>query len=247
MIVLGVDVGGSGIKGAPVDTETGELQAPRFRIETPKSGKPQPMAEVVGEVAKKFEWAGPIGCGFPAAVRNNGVVLTASNIHKKWIGVNAEALFAETTGCPVRVINDADAAGLAEMEFGAGRGRKGTVIVVTIGTGLGVALFSDGYLLPNAELGHIEINGVDAEKRASDAARKRENLSWVEWAGRFETYLRAMEKLFFPDLFILGGGTVKDQDKFLPYIKLDTEITTAHLMNGAGIVGAALAGRSAAI
>ncbi len=245
MVVLGVDVGGSGIKGAPVDTETGELLAPRFRIETPESGKPQPMAEIVGEIAQNFAWNGPIGCGFPAAVRN-GIVLTASNIHKKWIGVDSEALLRETTGCQVRVINDADAAGLAEMTFGAGRGRKGAVIVITIGTGLGVALFTDGYLFPNTELGHIQIDGVDAETRASDAARKRENLTWERWAERFEIYLHVMEELFWPDLFILGGGAIKNQEKFMQYLHLDTEIKIAEMMNEAGIVGAALAGRTLA-
>lgn len=245
MVVLGVDVGGSGIKGAPVDTETGELLAPRFRIETPESGKPQPMAEIVGEIAHNFAWNGPIGCGFPSAVRN-GIVLTASNIHKKWIGVDSEALLRETTGCQVRVINDADAAGLAEMTFGAGRGRKGAVIVITIGTGLGVALFTDGYLFPNTELGHIQIDGVDAETRASDAARKRENLTWEGWAGRFEIYLHVMEELFWPDLFILGGGAIKNQEKFMQHLHLDTEIKIAEMMNEAGIVGAALAGRTLA-
>jgi polyphosphate glucokinase len=240
MEILGIDVGGSGIKGAPVDTVTGEFLAERCRFETPDPSKPQPVAEVVAQIVNCFNWKGPIGCGFPSVVRN-GVILTAANIHKKWIGTNAAALFAETTGCPVCVVNDADAAGLAEMAFGAGRGRGGVVLIITIGTGLGTALFTDGHLLPNAELGHVELDGADAEWNASDAARKRENLSWEKWAARLDNYLRYMERIFWPDLIILGGGASKKHDRFMPLLTVKTEIVPAQLLNDAGIVGAALA------
>jgi polyphosphate glucokinase len=240
MEILGIDIGGSGIKGAPVDVETGNFLVPRHRIPTPEPYKPQAMAKVVAEIAKHFDWQGTIGCGFPAALRG-GVVLTAANIHKKWLGTNATTLFAEATGCPVSVFNDADAAGLAEMTFGAGRGRMGVVIIVTIGTGLGTALFTDGHLLPNAELGHIEIAGQDAELHASDAARKRDKLSWKRWGKQFNVYLSRLEFLFWPDLFILGGGVSKQYEHFAQYLKVQAEVVRAQLLNDAGIVGAALA------
>jgi polyphosphate glucokinase len=198
---------------------------------------------VVAEISRNFDWHGFIGCGFPTVIRN-GVALSAANVHRKWIGTNAVTLFSEHTGCPVCVINDADAAGLAEMTFGAGRGRLGTVFVVTIGTGLGSALFLDGRLVPNTELGHIEINGMDAERNASDAARKREKLSWKKWGQRFNVFLNTLEKLFWPDLFILGGGISKQADNFIPYLNVHAEIVTAQLLNDAGIVGAALAAKT---
>jgi polyphosphate glucokinase len=241
--ILGIDIGGSGIKGAPVDVDSGKLLAPRFRLPTPDPAKPRPVAETLGEVAQHFAWNGPIGCGFPAVV-HDGVVRSAANIHDKWIGVDAQALFSETCGCAVTVINDADAAGLAEMAFGAGQGRKGVVLVITIGTGLGSALFIDGHLLPNTELGHIEIDGEDAERGASDAARQREGLSWKRWAKRFNKYLNTLEYLFSPDLVILGGGISKEHQKFLPLLKLRAEVQPAKLLNEAGIIGAALAVRS---
>ena len=243
MKILGIDIGGSGIKGAPVDTKTGVLLAPRYRIPTPEGARPRPVAKVVAQVAKHFEWDGPIGCGFPAAVRG-GVAMTAANIHQDWIGLDAETLLAKKTGCPVRVVNDADAAGLAEMTFGAGRDHKGAVIIITIGTGLGVSLFTGSYLYPNAELGHIEINGQDAEIRASDAARKREKLSWKKWGLRFNVYLQTLEKLLWPDLFILGGGISKKYDLYRKYLDVQADILPASLLNEAGIVGAALAARS---
>ena len=240
MDVLGIDVGGSGIKGAPVDLRTGKFLDDRFRVPTPEQAKPEPVAEVVAKITRYFQWQGPVGCGFPAAIRS-GVCLTAANIHKKWLGVNVSNLFAEATGCPVSVINDADAAGMAEMAFGAGVGRKGVVLVVTIGTGLGTAVFIDGVLLPNTELGHIEIRGKDAELRASDAARQRGKLSWKRWGLRFNEYLERLEHLFWPDLFILGGGASKKHESFLPYVRVKTEVIPAKLLNSAGIVGAALA------
>jgi polyphosphate glucokinase len=242
MEALGLDIGGSGIKGAPVDLATGTLLAPRQRFPTPDSAKPDEMAEVVGQIARHFQWNGPIGCGFPAVVRG-GVAYTAANIDRTWIGTNVEKLFQKTTGCgSVRVLNDADAAGLAEMEFGAGKGReKGVIIMITIGTGLGTAIFVDGKLLPNTELGHIEIRGKDAERRASDAARQRKGWSLEEWAPRFNEYLTRLEALLWPDVFILGGGASKEFDEILPFIKTRAEIIPAKFLNLAGIVGAALA------
>lgn len=240
MQILGIDIGGSGIKGAPVDTETGEMLAGRYRIPTPQPSKPRAVAAVVAEIAHHFEWHGPLGCGFPSVVQG-GVVRTAANVHKRWIGTDAAALFTQASGCPATVINDADAAGLAEMRFGAGRGRAGLVLIVTIGTGLGTALFTDGHLVPNTELGHIEIRGKEAELRASDAARKRYKLSWKQWARRFDEYLRTLEALLWPDLIILGGGASKKSERFFPYLKVGAEVVPADLENEAGIIGAALA------
>ena len=240
MQILGIDIGGSGIKGAPVDTATGALLAARLRIPTPVPSKPAALAKVVGDIAHQFNWQGPIGCGFPSVVRG-GVTYSAANVHKKWIGADAAALFSEATGCPTFVVNDADAAGLAEMTFGVGRGRMGVVLLITIGTGLGSALFTDGHLVPNTELGHLQIRGMDAEQRASDAVRKRDKLSWKEWSARLNEYLQALESLLTPDLIILGGGVIKLQDKFLPRLKLQAEVLPAQYLNDAGIVGAALA------
>lgn len=240
MQVLGIDIGGSGIKGAPVDTKTGELLAPRLRIPTPEPSKPQKIAQVISQLVQHYEWQGPVGCGFPSVMRS-GTALTAANIHKKWVGADAEALFSEESGCAVKVVNDADAAGLAEMTFGAGREHTGVVMIITIGTGLGSALFTQGRLVPNTELGHLEMNGRDAELQASDAARKREKLSWKRWAKRFDQYLCTLERLFWPDLFILGGGVSKQFDQFGPYLSVQAQVTPASMLNEAGIVGAALA------
>jgi len=246
MEILGIDVGGSGIKGAPVDPITGQLLSPRLRYPTPLPSKPVAVAEVIARIARDFEWEQSIGCGFPSAV-HNGVAMTAANIHKKWIGMNVAELFASATNCPVCVINDADAAGLAEMNFGAGRGCKGLVIIVTIGTGLGTSLFTDGHLVANTELGHIEINGQEAEKSASDAARKAEGLSWKRWGARLNTYLNKLEYLFWPDVFILGGGISKQFLDFKEYLNLRAEVLQAQLLNEAGIVGAALAAQECEI
>jgi polyphosphate glucokinase len=243
MQVLGIDVGGSGIKGAPVDTETGELLAERIRIKTPKNAEPQPIADVVAEVARSFKWKGPIGIGFPAPIKS-GVAMMAANISPKWIGTNADNLFTKTTGCDCTMINDADAAGLAEMKFGAGRGQPGTVIMLTLGTGIGTAIFYRGNLLPNTEFGHLDMLGRDAEHRVSDAARQRDELTWKKFAKRFNRYLKEMEKLFWPDLFIVGGGISKESDQYLPLLKIQTPIVPAQLLNQAGIVGAALAART---
>ena len=242
MQVLGIDVGGSGIKGAPIDTDTGQLLAERLRIKTPKGAEPKPIAKVVAEIAKSFNWSGSIGIGFPAPIKG-GVTMMAANISEKWVGVNADDLFTRITGCDCTMINDADAAGLAEMKFGAGRGQPGTVILLTLGTGIGSAIFYRGKLLPNTEFGHMEMKGQDAEWRASDAARQREGLSWKKYAKRLNKYLAAMEKLFWPDLFIIGGGISKESEKYLPLLNVATPIVTAQLLNEAGIVGAALAAR----
>ncbi len=243
MEILGIDIGGSGIKGAPVNIDTGELVLPRQRIPTPEPAKPKAVADVVAELTRHFDWHGPVGVGFPAVIQD-GVAMTAANIHPKWIETKASELFAETTGCPVIVINDADAAGLAEMKFGAGRGQMGTVLLITIGTGLGSAIFINGVLLPNTEFGHIKMDGQDAEFNASDAARKRENLNWKKWSKRLNDYLSYMESLIWPDLIILGGGVIKYHEDFLPKLKLHARVVPAQLLNEAGIVGAALAGHS---
>jgi polyphosphate glucokinase len=243
MDILGIDVGGSGIKGAPVDISKGELMAERCRIKTPKGAKPEPVAETVAAIAMHFDWKGPIGIGFPAPIRG-GIVKTAANISRKWVGVNADELFSQATGCPCKTLNDADAAGLAEMEFGAGKGHPGTVILLTLGTGIGTAIFRNGRLLPNTEFGHLEIKGEDAELRASDAARKREGLSWKKYSKRLNRYLKTMQNLFWPDLFIVGGGISKKHEKYLPLLKIDTPIIPAEQFNEAGIIGAALAART---
>jgi polyphosphate glucokinase len=243
MQILGIDVGGSGIKGAPVDTDTGELTAERVRIKTPDEAEPQPMAEVAAQIARNFNWQGPIGIGFPAPIKS-GVAMMAANISPKWVGTNADDLFTKVTGCDCHMINDADAAGLAEMEFGAGKGHSGTVIMLTLGTGIGTAIFYNGHLLPNTEFGHLDMEGKDAEHRASDAARQREDLSWKKYASRLNRYLMEMEKLFWPDLFIIGGGLSKSSDKYIPLLTIQTPVVTAQLLNRAGIVGAALAART---
>ena len=243
MQVLGIDVGGSGIKGAPVDSNTGELLAERFRIKTPQNAEPQPVAEVVAEIAQSFSWNGPIGIGFPAPIKA-GIAMMAANISEKWVGTNADDLFTKTTGCDCTMINDADAAGLAEMKFGAGKGQPGTVIMVTLGTGIGTAIFHRGNLLPNTEFGHLEMNGKIAEHRASDAVRQRDDISWKKYAKRLNKYLAEMEMLFWPDLFIIGGGISKQSEKYIPLLNIETPVVTAQFLNEAGIVGAALAART---
>jgi polyphosphate glucokinase len=242
MQILGIDIGGTGIKGAPVDTDTGEMLDTRYRVLTPNKAKPGGVARCVAEVAQHFTWNGPVGCGFPAVIRG-GVVYTAANIHKSWIGTDAAALFGERTGCAVHVLNDADAAGLAEVTFGAGKGCKGVILVATIGTGIGTALFTDGRLLPNSEFGHLQIRGKDAEWRASDAVRKAKRLTWKRWAKQLDEFLVTMEKLVWPDLIILGGGVIKEYERFLPWLSVRTEVVPAQFLNEAGIVGAALAAK----
>jgi polyphosphate glucokinase len=241
MATLGIDIGGSGIKGAPVDLQSGELISQRFRIPTPNPARPDLVADVVRQIAQHFDWSGKIGCGFPAVI-HKGKAYTAANVHTSWVGTNAEELFTQATGCPTRVINDADAAGLAEMAFGAGKGwHRGVVLLVTLGTGIGTAVFVDGILLPNTEFGHLEIRGKDAEKRASDAARQAKGWSWAAWAVRVNEYLQALEYLLSPDLIVLGGGVSKEFDRFAGYLNLQAQVIPAQLLNQAGIIGAALA------
>lgn len=240
--VLGIDIGGSGIKGALVNVLTGEMTTERHRISTPNKSTPENVAKVVADLAGHFAWRGPIGCTFPAVVRH-GVVYTAANVDKSWIGTDAVTLFEQNTGSPVRVLNDADAAGLAEMIVGAGRDRQGVVIMLTFGTGIGSAIFVDGRLLPNTEFGHLPIRGKDAEHRASAKVRDDEDLSWSEWAERVNEFLELMEFFFSPDLFIIGGGVSKKQHKFLHLLKTRAEILPAKLLNEAGIIGAAMAAR----
>ena len=244
MKVLGIDVGGSGIKGAIVDLKTGRLLTDRIRYVTPPGGRPRPMALKVGMIAKKLEWKGRIGVGFPSVIKNN-VALSASNIAKSWIGTDVGKLISEVTGSKnVTVLNDADAAAIAEYEYGQQKMEKGLVIFITIGTGLGTAFINNGELVPNLELGHLYLKKRgDAEWYASNAARKRNNHSWSVWAKRFNHVLGEMEALFQPDQFILGGGISKRPELFAHHLTVDTPIRMASLKNEAGIIGAALAAR----
>lgn len=237
---LGIDFGGSGIKGALVDLDRGDFAADRVRIETPQPSTPDAVAAVLAELSGSFD-AEPstIGVTVPGVVRD-GEVSTAANIDESWIGVDAGALFSQATGRPVRAVNDADAAGLAESRYGAARGQKGLVIVTTLGTGIGSALLWDGVLVPNSELGHLEIEGRNAESHAANSAREDHDLSWEDWAERLTTYYRTVERLLAPSLFVVGGGVSKHADKFLPMIDISTPIIPALLRNKAGIIGAAL-------
>jgi len=239
--VLGVDIGGTGIKAAPVDLSTGTLVADRVKIETPHPALPTTVAAVVRELTTGFTWTGPVGITFPGVVMD-GVIKTAANVDKSWIDTDASKLFGDATGLDVAVINDADAAGLAEMAFGAGVGQPGTVLMLTLGTGIGSALFTAGTLVPNTEFGHIEIRGKDAEKRASELVREERDLSWGKWAGRVDEYLEHMEQLLSPHLIIIGGGVSRKSDKFLPLLTgLRAQVVPAAMHNDAGIVGAAMA------
>ncbi len=236
-----MDIGGSGIKGAPVDLDRGDLARERHKVLTPHPATPDDVAGCVAEVVGHFDWSGPVGITFPGVV-TSGVTRSAANVDKGWIDLDARTLLSDKLGLPVTLLNDADAAGIAEMTFGAGRGRKGTVIVLTLGTGIGSALFIDGRLVPNTELGHLELNGHDAEKHASTKAKEDEDLSWHHWAHRVQKYLVHVEMLFSPELFIIGGGVSRKADKFLPHIEhVRAEMVPAELQNNAGIVGAAMA------
>jgi polyphosphate glucokinase len=240
MIILGIDIGGSGIKGAPVDVERGELTTKYYRIPTPQPSTPGAIGDVIAELVKHFAWKGPIGCTLPAVIKD-GIAYSAANIDKSWIGANGQAIFEQKTGCPVLLLNDADAAGIAEVEFGAGRGRQGVVMLLTFGTGIGSALISDGRLVPNTELGHMEIRGKEAEHRASDRVREVKALSWKKWAAAVDEYLLRLEALFSPSLFIVGGGVSKKHEKFLPLLTIRTPVIPAAMLNEAGMIGAALA------
>ncbi|GGV79789.1 MULTISPECIES: polyphosphate--glucose phosphotransferase [Streptomyces] len=242
MQIFGVDIGGSGIKGAPVDLERGDLAEERHKVLTPHPATPEGVADGVRQVVEHFGWSGPVGLTFPGVVTGGATVRTAANVDKSWIGTDARALFTDRLGgLPVTVVNDADAAGVAEMRFGAGRGRRGTVIVLTFGTGIGSAVFVDGTLVPNTELGHLELDNREAEKHASSKARDDHDLSWEQWAHRVQKYLAHVEMLFSPELFVIGGGVSRKAHKFLPRIKgIRAEIVPAELQNNAGIVGAAM-------
>ena len=240
MQVLGIDIGGTGIKAAPVDTTKGTLLTERVKVETPRPAQPDAVAAVVAQHVKNFDWTGPVGIAFPGVVVN-GVTMTAANLDPAWVGMDTRALFNQAADASTSLINDADAAGLAEMKFGAGAGHQGTVLLLTFGTGIGSALFRDGILVPNTEFGHIEIRGRDAEKRASERAKELHDLSWGKWAGRVDEYLQHVEALTAPDLIIIGGGISRKADKFLPLLtSLRATVVPAAMQNDAGIMGAAL-------
>ena len=242
MKVLGIDIGGTGIKGAVVDTKKGELITERHRIPTPQPATPRAVIETVEQLVREFDWHGPVGCGFPAAIKHE-IVKTASNIDASWIGLNAAAQIEKDTGCPTHLVNDVDAAGFAEMKFGAGRQENGTVIVVALGTGIGTAIFTNGVLLPNTELGQIKMNGLIAEHYAANSVRESEGLSWEVWGKRLNEYLNMVTDLFWPDRIILGGGVSKKFDHYREYIDVDTNIVPAQNRNNAGIIGAAIAAK----
>jgi polyphosphate glucokinase len=238
--VLGIDIGGSGIKSALVDVTTGQLVTERQRVETPQESTPQAVGALVAQVVRDLGWDGQVGVTFPAVI-SHGVARTAANVDKSWIGTNADEVFTELTGRDVTVLNDADAAGLAEVRFGAAKGVGGVVILLTFGTGIGSALLLDGKLVPNTELGHLEIDGHDAETRAAASVREREDMTWPHWAKRVQRYMSHVEALFTPDLFVVGGGVSKRSDKWIPLLELRAPVRPAELLNEAGIVGAALA------
>ncbi|MDQ0406106.1 MULTISPECIES: polyphosphate--glucose phosphotransferase [unclassified Streptomyces] len=242
MQIFGVDIGGSGIKGAPVDLDRGDLAQERCKVLTPQPADPDGVADGVKEVVEHFGWTGPVGLTFPGVVTGGAMVRTAANVDKSWVDTDARNLFAERLGgLDVTVVNDADAAGVAEMNFGAGRGRQGTVVLLTFGTGIGSAVFHGGVLVPNTELGHLELDGHDAEKRASSKVKEDHDMTWEQWAHRVRKYLAHVEMLFSPELFIIGGGVSRKSHKFLHYIEgIQAEIVPAQLQNNAGIVGAAM-------
>ncbi len=242
-VALGIDIGGSGIKGAPVDLKTGEFLQPRLKIATPAKSTPQAVAKIVDQIADEFTddlpTDAPIGITIPGVVQH-GIVRTAANIDKSWIGAEGEKIFSDTIGRTCLLVNDADAAGVAEQRYGAAKGKQGLVILTTLGTGIGIALLHNGILIPNCEMGHIELAGHDAETRAASSAKDREELSYEEWATqRLQPYYSALENLLWPDLFVVGGGVSRKHEKFLPLLKIRTPIVPATLENKAGIVGAA--------
>lgn len=242
MEILGIDIGGSGIKGAPVDLRSGRLLARRLRFDTPQPSTPEAVIEVVGSLVRHFEWQGAVGCAFPAIVKA-GMTVSAANVDDGWINFPAEENLRVGTGCPLLLCNDADAAGIAEMTFGAGKGHSGLVLIITLGTGIGSAFFYRGVLVPNSELGHLEFNGHEAEQWTAGVVRKREKLKWKQWGSRLNDYLAHLEFIFSPDLIILGGGVSRKFERFSPCLSLQTQVVPAALRNEAGIVGAALAAR----
>lgn len=239
MRVLGIDVGGSGVKAAIVDTRRGKLVSERYRIKTPHPATPKGVAKVVARAVRHFRWEGLIGCGMPGPIKR-GTVMTMSNLDPSWVGVKSHEVFGKACGRKVTVLNDADAAGLAEMKFGAGKGGRGVVAIITLGTGIGSAVFVHGRLLPNSELGQIELRGKRAELRASARVRKERNMSWAKWSKALNEYLGALEEIIWPDLIIIGGGVSRKATKFLPYLTLHAKVVAAKLHNEAGIIGAAL-------
>src|SRR5215210_1887935 len=241
MNVFGLDVGGSGIKGAPVDVESGEFLKERVRIKTPQPATPEAIVSTAVEVVREAGWEGPVGCGFPAVIKD-GVIETAANIDKAAIGFDLHEALRRELDSPVSIVNDADAAGLAELRWGAGKDQDGVVLMLTLGTGIGTSLFVGGRLMPNTELGHIEVRGEDGEHRASDAARKRDDLNWKEYAERLDEYLHKIEELLWPDLIVIGGGISKKSEKYFPHLTTRTKVVRAEMQNNAGIAGAALAG-----
>ena len=246
---FGIDIGGTGVKGAPVDLARGRLLEERFRVLTPHPATPKAVAGAVTEVVEHFGWKGPVGCTFPAIVRE-GITLSAAHVDRRWIGADAAGIFSKAIGARVGVINDADAAGLAEVHFGAGRRRRGTVLLLTFGTGIGSALFRDSVLIPNMQLGHLDVHGQEGEARASLIVRETEGLSWKRWARRVNRYLAAVETISVPDLIIIGGGASNSADKFMHLLEARADLAVAGLRNEAGIVGAALhaqAGRARAV
>ncbi|MBY6410951.1 ROK family protein [Rhodococcus sp. BP-252] len=244
---FGVDVGGSGIKGGIVDLVTGELVGDRYKIETPQPSTPEAVAGVVAEIVKYFDWSGPVGVTLPAVV-TAGIARSAANIDKGWIDTDAKALFARAIGHPnITVLNDADAAGVAEDKYGGGKDKSGVVILLTFGTGIGSAVLHDGVLLPNTELGHLEVNGKEAEHRAASSVKERKDLSYKEWAKEVSKVLETFEALLWPDLFIAGGGISRKSEKWIPHLTNRTPVVAATLLNTAGIVGAALAADTAAL
>jgi polyphosphate glucokinase len=237
---FGIDIGGSAIKAALVDADAGRLLTERRKVATPAESTPEAVSAVVATLVRDAGWQGLVGVTFPAVIKH-GVAVTAANVHKSWIGTNADEVFTGATGQDVTVLNDADAAGLAEVRFGAARGVPGVVIVLTFGTGIGSGLFLDGKLVPNTELGHLEVDGRDAETRAAASVREREDLSYRVWAKRVQRYMSQVEALFSPDLFVVGGGVSRKADRWVPLLDLRTPVRPAELLNQAGIVGAALA------
>jgi polyphosphate glucokinase len=240
--VLGIDVGGSAVKGAIVDLNTGTLVSKRYRLKTPQPAGPKEIARLVARIVKHFAWKGAVGCGMPGPIKD-GKVLALANLDKAWIGVKAHEVYSAACGCRVVVVNDADAAGLAEMRYGAGRGRNGVVLLATLGTGIGTAIFVDGVLVPNTEFGQMELRGKPAEQFASARVRKVKDLSWKAWAKRLNEYLAALENVLWPDAIIIGGGVSRKAPRFLPALKTRADLKAATLGNEAGIVGAALAAR----
>lgn len=239
-LFLGIDVGASGIKGALVNVQTGEMVGARFRVEMPQPSTPENAAAAIVSIVQHFNYTGKIGVGFPSVVKN-GVALTAANLDKTWIGANIETVISAATGCEVIALNDADAAGMAEMRYGKGKGKKGTVVLITIGTGLGSAVFTDGHLLRNTEFGHILMaNGLVAEKFAADSIRKSEELTWRKWGKRFNEVLERIDLYLQPTLILLGGGSSKYFEEFKDRIKISTPVEPAQLLNSAGIIGAAV-------